>query len=225
MGRIIPEEIGRQILMQTEQLRKKFKDPNNPQIWERYWLAAENYRLLSEPPLFIANVYLTAIWSARDGIFGYHPGLNGPLVIDQLLEQASLELAKPLTTEQRKTLLFNLARVAHRGGYSQVRDNYIDAFSTLPELTPEEKESAEYFIHITREIEPLFQIKLQALLTPVILSELNSEERAHAHYILGDIARRQGSLEQALVHYNAVLSEEKAEEKISTLAKYFINKK
>ena len=225
MSRIIPDDLAAKLLRQTEDLRQSFADPQNPKIWERYWLAAENYRLLNESPLFVANVYMTAMWSARDTIVGYHSGLNGPLLIDQLLEQAPIELSKPLTPDQRKVLLFNLARIAHRGGYSELRDNYIESFSALPNLTPSEKESAEHFRFITKEVEPLFQIKLQSLLTPAILTELNSEERAYAHYILGDIARRQGSVEQALDHYQAVISEEKAEEKISTLAKYFINKK
>ena len=225
MGRVFPDELANAMLQQTETVRRSFQDPQSPEIWERYWLAAENYTLLSESPLFIANVYLNAMWSARDSIVGYHAGLNGPLVIDQLLDQASIELAKPLTEAQRKVLLFNLARVAHRGGYSQIRDDYIDAFTALPNLTREDIESAEKFKRVTKEIEPMFQIKLQSILSSRVLAELNSSERAFAHYLLGDIARRQGSSEQALEHFHAVINEEKAEEKISTLAKYFINKK
>ncbi|MEC8378774.1 MAG: hypothetical protein VXZ96_00550 [Myxococcota bacterium] len=225
MSRIIPDDLAQSMLTQTEALRKQFKDPDNPEVWERYWLAAENYTLMSESDYFIAKLYLSAIWSARDTIVGYHAGLNGPLVIDQLLEQASIELAKPLSEDQRKVLLFNLARVAHRGGYSQIRDDYIDAFSALPNLTVSDMDSAQAFKNITKKVEPLFQIKLQSIFTPSVLAELNSQERAHAHYLLGDIARRQGSPELALTHYRAVLNEEKAEEKISTLANYFINKK
>ena len=100
----------------------------NPTPWERYEIAAEYYRWKGKPALFMGRLYLEAAWTARDKAVGIHPELKGPVVADQVLEQGAKELQKELTSEQRKMVTFNLARVAHRNAQFDKREQYLTAF-------------------------------------------------------------------------------------------------
>ena len=108
-----------------EWLPKVTEHMKNPSVWERYDIAAAFYRWQNKPPLFMGTLYLEAAWTVRDQAVGIHQGLNGPIVADQVLEQGPSELNKDLTPEQRKMVIYNLARVAHRNARFLERDKYI----------------------------------------------------------------------------------------------------
>jgi tetratricopeptide (TPR) repeat protein len=224
MTRVIPEDKATEILSAIDAQKSTLQNPNEPKIWERYELAAISYGLLDENDLFLAKVYLDAMWSARDTVVGYHPNLNGPIVIDQLLSQASVELAKSLTTEQRKTVLFNLARVAHRGGYSQQRDDFIQAFLNLPTLTETEKSAANEFINVTQIIEPYFQKKIIMHIEKALEQNIETDDNSVLYYTIADLHRRKNNPNLALKYYQKVLEMNQSDEIIRELSNYFINK-
>ena len=86
-------------------------------MWERYRIAARLYADIGRSSWFLANLWLEASWTVRDSGVGYYEGLNGPEAALYLLNAGDAELAKGLPPAQEKAVRFNLARVAHRGGY------------------------------------------------------------------------------------------------------------
>ena len=75
-------------------VKKTLVDPDNPEVWERYVIAAHVYEALGRDDLDIAQIYLEASWTARDAAVGvYKGGINGPVAAKQILTVGATELA------------------------------------------------------------------------------------------------------------------------------------
>lgn len=166
------------------------KDPNNPSTWDRYDLAIAFYRWQNKAPRFIGNLYMEAAWTVRDEVVGIHQGLNGPLVADHVLLEGAKELQKNLTSEQRKMVIYNLARVAHRNGRTAIRDQYMQEFLLLNDLLPEEREAAQEFLEYTQKIEPIY---LQKALIEFEAHIATNPNDGQVLYLMGDLHRRLGN--------------------------------
>ena len=171
---------------------------SNPTVWERYDLAAEYYRWKQQPAIFIGKLYLEAAWTVRDQAVGIHPNLNGPIVADEVLQQGKQELEKDLTSEQRKVVTYNLARVAHRNARIDVREKYIQQFLADPAITSAEKQAANEFKQLTQVIEPIY---LQKALSEYLLHVQQSPNDGQSLYIVGDLYRRLNNLENAKIYF------------------------
>lgn len=166
--------------------------------WDRYEIAAAFYRWKGKDPMFLGNLYLEAAWTARDKAVGIHPDLQGPVVADQVLAAGNAELQKPLTPEQRKMVMYNLARVAHRNARFQERDQYLEQFLNDPTLEQYERDAAKEFAHLTSTVEP----RLLTLARAEFLVHLQKAPHdGHALYLVGDISRRLKDYEQARAHF------------------------
>ena len=100
-----------------------------------------------------------SIWTARDVAVGiYVGGLNGPerRRISRHRHEGIGEGPQP---EHQAPLLYNLARVAHQGGFVSIRNAHLDAFLSLSNLTPEERQGRPRMRHIATVIEPALQAK------------------------------------------------------------------
>jgi uncharacterized protein (DUF2225 family) len=189
--------------------KKTLRDPKNPLIWERYEIAATMYRTLDYPPEFLAQIYLDASWTVRDSFVGFHQGLDGPKSAREILELGPKELEKSLSPEQRKLLVFNLARVAHRAGYPAQRDSYLTQFSLLENLSDSDRNGLDYVRNIVIPKERYYQEKARvefqnALKNPKSLSE---KKQHHTRYLLADLHRRLGDPTTAKPLYEAVRSQ------------------
>ena len=170
----------------------------NPTPWDRYELAAAYYRWKGKPAVFMGRLYLEAAWTARDKAVGIHPDLKGPVVADQILEQGKKELQKDLTTEQRKMVTFNLARVAHRNAKFDLREQYLTAFLTDPTLEEFERRAGEEFAKLTTEVEP----RLLRLARAEYLIHLQEAPKdGQTLYLVGDLNRRLGDYNQARLYF------------------------
>lgn len=170
----------------------------NPTVWERYELAVSFYRWQGKDPIYLAQVYMEAAWTARDQAVGIHPDLKGPVVADQILEQGKKELQKDLSSADRKMVTYNLARVAHRNARFTERQYYITQFLNDPTLEPYERETAQEFIHLTTEVEPrLLKLALAEYLTHL----QKVPQDGHTQYIVADIFRRLGEYTQARTYF------------------------
>lgn len=170
----------------------------NPMPWERYKIAAEYYRWKGKPALFMGRLYLEAAWTARDKAVGIHPELKGPVVADQVLIQGAKELQKELTSEERKMVTFNLARVAHRNAQFDKREQYLNAFLTDPALEEYERKAGMEFSKLTKEIEP----KLLRLARSEYMNHLQQAPKdGQTLYLVGDLNRRLGDYNQARVYF------------------------
>ena len=220
----ISSEVQPQFLAEIKKVAQTFPNPENPQVWERYEIAATIYKKLQRSNFFMAKLYIEASWTARDRIVGFHEAVQGPKIIDQLLQHGKGELQKSLPIEQKKVLLFNLARLAHRGGYSATRNEFITQFSKLPGLTRSDQEAVTDFTHITQVVEPKYQKLAIPLLRAAISDSLTVEERIKAKYWLADLLRRNGEHTEAMTLYKA-LTKQKKDTQIQTLSEYMTKTK
>ncbi len=201
--------------------KKTFQNPNDPKVWERYALAESVYSTLNKPAYVRANLMIEASWTIRDSIVGFHRGLNGPESVKKILDLGPKELKKDLSPNQRKLLIYNLARVSHRGGYNDWRDHYMNLFVQLPNLSPEDKKSAEDFKKAASILEPLYQRKSMALYKSALSDGLSSEKRERATYLIADINRRLGNYKDAIKGYKKI-SETTKNPQLKALADFFI---
>ena len=197
----------------------RLPDPANPAVWERYAIAAQIYAAMDRPPLQIAEVYLQASWTARDTVVGFHQGLEGPGAVAWLLEAGPRELEKPLTLEQRRTVLYSLARAAHRGGYSAERDAFLRQFEQAGPLTAEERAAVAEFRHIVGEVEPRYQdLALEWLGKALKDPKLAAGEQLRATYLTADLLRRRGRPSEARPLYQAVADDPQASASLRSMA-------
>ena len=170
----------------------------DPKPWDRYEIAAAYYRWTGKPALFMGRLYLEAAWTARDEAVGIHPDLKGPVVADQILAQGKKELQKDLTSEQRKMVTFNLARVAHRNAQFDLREQYLTAFLNDPDLEEYERQAGKDFVKLTTEIEP----RLLRLARAEYLNHIKEAPNdGQTLYLLGDLNRRLGDYNQARFYF------------------------
>jgi len=188
-----------------EKAKKRLLDQNNPLLWERYEIAADIYQALSYSDSLIGQLYLEASWTVRDSFVGYHQGLNGPKSVEQVLSLGVREIAAQTDPEKKKLLIFNLARVAHRGGYATIRDQYIETFLLLPNLTSKDKQSMKYVQSYALPKEQYYQKKaLESFRKALKNEELSSKESTRILYLVADLYRRLGNKEEAQTRYKKV---------------------
>ena len=173
--------------------RAQLVDPSAPTVTERHQLALAVYAALGRPPLRLADGYLEASWTARDLAVGEATLLEGPAFTRRLLDLGALELQKPLTVAQQKTVRFNLARVAHRGGYAAERDAHLAAFEALGGLTDKERAALALMRRVSQELEPALQREaLRFYEIAVKQGDLAPSEAARARYLIAELQRRLG---------------------------------
>ncbi len=180
------------------------------QVWDRYRIAAAVYRGLGRDELQVAEVLLQASWTARDAAVGVYRALEGPVVARQLLDGGRAELEKGLTDDQRRTVLFNLARIAHRGGYVAERDDLLARLEATPGLTDRER-AAVATLRAHAAIEASLQDRAIVAFAAGLRAEgVDLDTKIRATYLLADLLRRRGRGREALPLYTRVLSEAQA---------------
>jgi hypothetical protein len=194
-------------------------------VWERYLVAAEMYKVMDKDPLFMAHLYMQAAWTARDTAVGVFHGLEGPIHARELITQGEGELETQEDPSLRKILLHNLARIAHRGGYTNDRNRFLSNFEEAGSLSSEEAQALATFRSVSENIEP----RLLALAAEQMQRHLSSTAEASAtsmgawcNYIIADIARRGGDNSLARHHYQLVLGSNGATDQMRELAEYLI---
>ncbi|MDP6932889.1 MAG: hypothetical protein QGG40_08220 [Myxococcota bacterium] len=202
----------------TEQL----VDPEEPKVWERYEIAARMYRVLGRDPLFLGQLLLAASWTARDDAVGVYIGLDGPEAARKLLDAGVLELEKDLTPAQRRTVLFNLARVAHRGGFNAQRDSYLDGFEATGALDANERQALDRFRHIAHQVEPRLQDQAISAFREGLQTPPPAADRLMATYKLADLLRRRDQTVEALGLFEEVASAEATPNDLRRLAQTMV---
>ena len=212
--------------LHTLLLDAKAEFGEDPAIWERYEIAIRILRLQDEmEPLRVAKLYLDAAWTARDMAVDVYKGLDGPEMAWGLLEAGATELQKTeLDDPTKKILHYNLARIAHRGGFLALRDQHINAFEALGNLSAIEQETLSRFRSMTTEVEPLYLAQAARFLEAHLASSRDSSLSSWAHYVLADISRRAGQTNSARTHFTAVTQSDHSEEQLKSLAQWFLER-
>ncbi|MEL6347588.1 MAG: DUF2225 domain-containing protein [Myxococcota bacterium] len=223
MSEPLPSGVTRKLNRALEAARAALSDPTSPRVWQRYEIAAQMYAALDAPPLQIAEVYLQASWVARDTVVGFHRGLEGPAAVKQLFEMGAAELDKPLSPADRRTVLYSLARAAHRGGYSARRDQYLAQFEAVGPLTDGELRAVAEFRHIVTEVEPYYQDQALVWLKEALSDDsLEEVERIQATYLIADLSRRRGLAGAAAPLYREVATHPKAPDSLRSMAELLL---
>lgn len=203
----------------TRALGEEVADAKDPQVWERYAIAAHMYETLGRGPLFLADLWLEASWTARDEAVGVYVGLRGPQAARETLALGREELKKDLPPDQRRTLLYNLARVAHRGGFAAERDEWLAAFQADGPLSPKEAEAVARFRKIVDKVEPRYQDKAIAAFREGLRDrDLPVESRLRSTYLLADLLRRRGQADEARPLFEQVARDERAPRELREMA-------
>ena len=207
---------------EAARVRAEYPNPDALQIWDRYALAVRFYRILGRDDAFLADLYLRASWTARDAAVGVYTGLDGPEDAAKILEQGALELARQLSPAQRKTVLYNLARVAHRAGENALRDRYLDQFAARDDLDAAEQEALARFRKMSREIEPKFQdLALESWKTWLQRTDLVAGDVLEVTWLQADLLRRRDRPDEALALYRKVASDASAPPEVRKMASFF----
>ena len=221
---VIPPEKAPAIDQAIAESRGTWTNPDEPEVWERYDTAARISAALGRDPLAVADLYLQASWTARDHAVGiYVGGLNGPEAAKKILDIGAKELKKDLTPEATKLLRYNLARVAHRGGFVSERDAHLEAFLTLPNLTPEERQAGLRMQHIATVIEPALQARAISALKAALASGGDSQRLLQARYQLADLQRRIGQNAAAKRDFHLVAQSGSASDDVRALAEFLLD--
>jgi len=202
------------------QLASEVSDPKRLTTWDRYRIAARCYQALGKDHLFLARLYVKASWTVRDQAVGFYQGLEGPLAVRFLLEAGPAELEKAPDPAARHMLLLNLARIAHRGGYLDLRDHFLALLGAEPDLTERDREAMDR-LATAAEVEPVLQdLAIGELEAYLATREGTADERVEATFLLGDLLRRRGRNEAALARYREVQDAPDAPEPLVALAAY-----
>ena len=198
-------------------------DPDEPTVWQRYGIAARMLKELGGSTLEQAELYLQASWTARDTVVGYHQGLTGPGAVSTLMALGAEELKKPLTDEQRRAILYTLARAAHRGGLSTARNEFLKQFEALDELSTGDQAAITEFRNIATTVEPHYQDLAIGAFQASLLEGISAESRIRTTYLIADLMRRRGRYSEARPLYEAVLSNEGTPPNIREMAELLVS--
>lgn len=193
-------------------------DPKAPTVWERYRVAAALYAALGRDDRFLGDLLLEASWTARDEAVGYYAGLEGPIAARALLDAGWEELKKPLAAADRKKVLYNLARIAHRGGWGAERDGLLASFEAAGPMTGPERDAVARFRRIAHEIEPALQDEAITHFTAALRGDVPYAEKVRLTYQLADLLRRRGRDREAAPLYFLVLNDRDAPEQLRSMA-------
>lgn len=201
---------------------RELADPANPQVWERYRIAARMYAELGRTSMFMGELWLEAGWTIRDSGVGYYEGLTGPETTRGLLDAGDAELKKGLPPSQEKAVRFNLARVAHRGGYAAERDAHLAKYKSLGPMSPRESEAVSK-LEQAAKLEPFYQQEaLRFFLQAKDDERLRPNERARAAYLVGDLHRRLGDPAAARTALTAVVDDPDLDPKLGEMARFLL---
>lgn len=206
-----------------EEIRSATPDPDALEVWDRYLIAAEMYRIRGASPKELFELYLEASWTARDAAVGVYLGLDGPEAARELLNEGRKDLDGDLESSTRKVLLHNLARVAHRGGWLVERDHYLKLFEAVGNLTDPEREALERFRHAAGVVEPRLQDLALEQAETWLASDESAQDpkgRARVRYLYGDLLRRRGRLEEARATFDAVQKDPALQAELAGLARF-----
>lgn len=222
-GRDMDHPVDPELVPKLERALKQavaeLSDPNDPPVWERYGIAAKMYEVMGRGPLFLADLYLQASWTARDHAVGVYIGLQGPRKARETLSKGKAELARDLSPRQRKLVLYNLARVAERGGFIAERDAYLVRFAA--ENLDSEEQAALHRFEEGIAAEPHYQdLAIAQYRKALAAGHLPHSERLRATYLLADLLRRRGQLREARREFQKVLSSKDLPDDLRAMAQF-----
>ena len=164
---------------------------------ERYELAAAVARQLGRGDLVAGELLLEGAWTVRDSIVGFLPNVQGASDAWSKFTE-TLPLVKAVDNDRGATIArFDMARLAHRGGFVHERDDMLELVALIPDAgVGADAKRVEFARRVADENRLLGRAR-EAFAAALLHGQLSAAESATARYLLGDLARRLGEFDRA----------------------------
>ncbi len=166
-------------------------------VSERYALAAELAEFLGDSSYVVGELYLQGAWTVRDSIVGFLPGVQGASDAWSKLSEVVSQARQLSDTRARTVALFDLARLAHRGGFVVERDDFLALLDTFEDAGLGAMEKREEFKRRVGVEGRLLEEARRSFLAGLDAGDGVLEEQAHYRYLVAEIGRRRGELAEA----------------------------
>ncbi len=203
-------------------LRGAYESVDEVAIWDRYQIAALMAGLLGEGEYLQGDLLLTGAWTARDRTVGFIPHVDGPLDVLVSLEEMDAAWLEISDLRTQQMALFDLMRVAHRGGFPERRDAYLTRLDTLQPVPPELiaiRDKVQRWI----EIEERYLDKARAHFEDGLAAgEGSAEDQLMYRYLVIDLKRRRGQTEGLRADVDKMLTDPGLPEPIKVACKNLV---
>ena len=164
---------------------------------ERYELAATVSELVGQDRFHVGDLFLHGAWTIRDTIVGFFPSVSGTGDAWAKLSELVL-LSKSVTHPRGRTIaLFDMARLAHRGGFVHERDALLAQLDNFEDAgMGAQAKRTEFFLRV-REEERLLRRARERYLEGLEQKERRGSERVMYRFLAAELARRVGDLDVA----------------------------
>ncbi len=209
----------RALLEMLETLGPTIASTAELQTWDRYQIAALCAGVLEESALQRGNLLHTAAWTVRDRFVGFIPMIDGPLDAHNKLDELDVDYTEIPDLRTQQMALFDLSRLAHRGGFNARRDAYLNRLDDLPPV-PEELIAVRAMVEEWIATENRFLGKaLEHFNAGLDRGEGEETEKLYYRYITIDIRRRLGQEKGLREELNMLLADPNMPDNLKPMAK------
>lgn len=188
--------------------------------WDRYQLASLCAGVAGKNALERGDLLLTGAWTIRDRVVGFLPAIDGPVDVLNGLEVMDGQWLELTDLRAQQKALFDLARVAHRGGFPARRDAYLARLDELQPVPEDLASGRERWMYEPIAMENRFLEKaLQHFEEGLSAGSGTPEERVYYSYLVIDIKRRLGRTDGLERELNLLLADEAAAEHVKIAIK------
>lgn len=186
---------------------------------ERYELAAAVARQLGKDDFIVGELYLQAAWTVRDTIVGFLPSVVGASdAWSKFIE--TLPEVRALDNDRGATIaFFDMARLAHRGGFVHERDDMLALSTRIPDVGLNADDKRAEFARRVGQERRLLE-KARESFRGGLEAQLGEREvRAGYRFLVGDLSRRLGDFDEARTVLEAVELDKASGEQTRSLAR------
>jgi len=164
---------------------------------DKYELAAAVARELGASEFEIGQLYLQGAWTVRDTIVGFLPGVQGASdAWGKMIE--TLPMVKELTEPRGRTIaLFDMARLAHRGGFVNERSDYMTLVEQVPDAGLGAADKRAEFLRRVEAEDRLLRKAREVFRAGLEADGGHPEDRGWIRFLDGELTRRLGDLDGA----------------------------
>ena len=189
------------------------------EVWDRYQLAALCAGVLDQGALERGDILLTGAWTVRDRAVGFIPAVDGPLDAAVQLDEMDVLWSEIPDLQIQQMALFDLARLAHRGGMRARRDGYLVRLDQLPPVPPQLVEIRGKVLELLALEDRFLEKALEHYQEGLRRNEGSPEDQVYYRYLVVDIQRRLGQDKGLLDDLNVLLADPLLPEGIRPMAK------
>jgi hypothetical protein len=210
--RAIPDEQKKRLLQMLLLRGEQVEDGRRLSAAERWEIAATVSAQLGDGPATVGEQYLQAAWSVRDGVVGFLAAVQGATDAWKKLAELSAAARTLKDGKERTVAMFDLARLAQRGGFPIERDGFLRALDEFPDAGLGASAKREEFTKRVAEEERLLKLARARFEEAVRGGAGTPAERAGLRFLVAEISRRIGDFQQAETWLAAVVEDRAADE-------------